>query len=109
MGSQVGNTRLAGDAAARLRNAASESIQMRRAALQNKNSATDNNGSGALNEFKPVSLPASQGEGNPPQPDMRRPPVQSRSEFSEQGSPAYDQMMERIRSSNPMKNAGSNF
>ena len=80
--------RLAGDAAARQRAAASEGIQMRRAAMQNKGSA----------------------EGyNSPQSQTGGPPGQGRAEVGEQGSPAYQQMMERIRGSNTMKNTGSSF
>ncbi len=60
MGAQVGNTRLAGDAAARLRHAASEGIQMRRAALKNKKPTTGGDNTGMMDGFKSVSLPASE-------------------------------------------------
>jgi hypothetical protein len=102
MGAQVGNTRLAGDAAARLREAASQGIQMRRSALQNR---------GLKNEGPPpgAKTPNVFGGGSPDVSLPRTPEGATESGFSEQGSPVYDQMMERIRNSNPMKNAGSNF
>jgi hypothetical protein len=102
MGSQVGNTRLAGDAAARLRAAASEGIQMRRAALQGKELKTEGPAPGGKN-------PNVFGGGSPDVSLPRAPTGSNESGFSEQGSPVYDQMMERIRNSNPTKNAGSNF
>jgi hypothetical protein len=133
MGAEVGNMRLAGDAAARQRAAASEGIQMRRAAVQNIGQTGGAN-PGVAGEVTAVSpttaarqeMYASRPgqvtpfedshpkfapglEANPPRTQMGGPPGQIKTELSEKGSPAYEQMMERIRGLNTMKNTGASF
>ena len=126
MGAQVGNTRLAGEAAARQRAAASEGIRMRRAAL----SRVEQGGGGnpavmgeetnaspnltarqeafaarpeQVTPFERAGVQFAPGlEANPPQGQMG-------SRFGEKGSPAYEQMMQRIRGLEAMKNTGSRF
>jgi hypothetical protein len=137
MGAQVGNTRLAGDAAARLREEASRGIQMRREALKDKrwenekpaheqnrlgrpahDQSQANRTSGSkFRGTNPAVTPATGGDnpgafGGFDAPVVSLPTTPSapaNSEFSEQGSPAYAEAMERVRSLDAMRNTGSNF
>jgi hypothetical protein len=145
MGAQLGNTRLAGEASARLREAASKGIQMRREAWKNKGEARDQtraydrnhnkisdrdnpgkppvtggnnpgakpatggNNPGTFGGFVPVSQPIQVSDGTYSEQKPSSSFDQSRSEFSEEGSPAYDEMMQRLRSSNTAQNSGPSF
>jgi hypothetical protein len=133
MGAQVGNTRLAGEAAARQRAAASEGIRMRREAAQNAGQRSGGN-PGVMGQPEGVSpntvarqeiyaarpeqvTPFERSgpqfapglEANAPRGAFggRLGPVAR--EFAEKGSPAYEQMMERVRGMNALRNTGSNF
>ena len=92
MGARVGNTRLAGQAAAQQRAAASEGIQMRRAALRN---AEQGGGVGS--------------EATPPGNEMGGRLGRIGAQMGEQGSPAYEQAMQRIRSMGPMNNPNPRY
>jgi hypothetical protein len=133
MGAQVGNTRLAGEAAARQRVAASEGIRMRRAALSRVEQGGGSNPavmgeevSGSPNliarqeafaatpqqvtPFEQAGVNFAPGlEANAPQ----RPPGGRLggigSQLGDKGSPAYEQMMQRIRGLSAMNNTGSRF
>jgi hypothetical protein len=126
MGAQVGNTRLAGDAAARQRAAASEGIRMRREALSRVDQGGGSNPAVMGEEtdaspnliarqetfaarpeqvtpFEQAGVQFAPGlEANPPRGQMG-------DQFGEKGSPAYEQMMQRIRGLEAMKNTGSRF
>jgi hypothetical protein len=133
MGAQLGNTRLAGDAAARQRAAASEGIRMRREALGRSAQGGGDNPAVMGEEInRPPNLinrqksfaatpqqvtPFEQAgvqfapglEANPPQrpPGGRLGRIQA--QLGDKGSPAYEQMMQRIRGMNALQNTGSNF
>ena len=133
MGAQVGNTRLAGDAAARQRAAAREGIQMRRAALQNIGQGGGGNPGvmGEMTAISPVTAARQEMyaarpgqvtpfersnpnfapglEANPPRGTLGGRLGRMEQDFAEKGSPAYEQMMQRIRGINSLKNTGSNF
>jgi hypothetical protein len=133
MGAQVGNMRLAGDAAARQRAAASEGIQMRRAALQNAGQGGGGN-PGVMGESTAISpttaarqemYAARPGqvtpfersnpsfapglESNPPRGALGGRLGRVEQELAEKGSPAYEQMMQRIRGINSLQNTGSQY
>jgi hypothetical protein len=134
MGASVGNTRLAGEAAARQRAAASEGIRMRRAAVQKVSQGGGGGNPGVMGENTGMSPNAvARQEMSAARPDQvtsfersapqfapgleanpPRGPLGSRlgrveQELAEKGSPAYEQMMQRIRGMNSMQNTGSNF
>ena len=130
MGANVGNTRLAGDAAGRQR-AANEGIRMRREAL---NRADQGGGSGpAVVGEEPGSLPSTIArqeafaaqpgqvtafeqsrpqfapglEANPPGRRMARPFAGYDAQMEQKGSPEYEQVMQKIRGLAQMRNTGS--
>jgi hypothetical protein len=134
MGAQVGNTRLAGDAAARQRAAASEGIRMRRAALSRSGQGGGGGNPAVLGEetnnspnlvarqeafaanpqqvtpFEQAGVQFAPGlEANPPQRPGGGRLGNIELQLGGKGSPAYEQMMERIRGLNAMKNTGSRF
>jgi hypothetical protein len=131
MGAQLGNTRLAGQAAAQQRAAASEGIQRRRAALQNFeqgggsnpaviDEATDispnafarqEESTARPNQTTPFEQAGAQfAPGLEATPSMGRVggrPTRIGDELEDKGSPAYEQVMQRIRSMGPMNNLNS--
>jgi hypothetical protein len=133
MGAQVGNTRLAGEAAARQRAAASEGILMRRAAAQNAGQRSGGN-PGVMGQPEGVSpntvarqeIYAARPEqvtsfersgpqfapgleANPPRGPLGSRLGRVERELAEKGSPAYEQVMQRIRGMNSLQNTGSSF
>jgi hypothetical protein len=131
MGANLGNTRLAGEAASRQRAAATEGIRMRRAAIQNAGQSGGGN-PGVMGETTAISpTTAARQEIYASRPGQVTPfqrsnpqfapgleanplqmggfPGQPGAEFGEKGSPAYEQMMQRIRGINAMQNTGSRF
>jgi hypothetical protein len=133
MGANLGNTRLAGEAAARQRAAAAEGIRMRRAAIQNAGQSGGGN-PGVMGEntaispttaarqemfaARPGQVTPFEGsnprfapglEANPPRGVFGGRLGRVEQEMAEKGSPAYEQMMQRIRGMNTLQNTGSNF
>ena len=132
MGANLGNTRLAGEAAARQRAAASEGIRMRRAALQNAGQPGGNpsvvgertavspttaarqemyaSRPGQVTPFERSNPAFAPGlEANPPRGVFGGRLGQIGQELSEKGSPAYEEMMQRIRGINSLQNTGSQY
>ena len=95
MGSQVGNVRLAGQASEQQRAAASEGIQMRRAALRNTEQ-----GGGVSPSVKNEAPSGNQAGGR-----LDRIGAQ----MGDKGSPAYEQAMQRIRGTGPRNNPNSRY
>ena len=96
MGAQIGNTRLAGQASAQQRAAASEGIQMRRAALRNAEQG------GGVN-------PMVTNEATPPGNEMGGRLGRIGAQMGDKGSPAYEQAMQRIRGMGPMNNPNPRY
>ena len=133
MGAQVGNTRLAGEAAARQRAAATEGIRMRRAAAQRvdqggggnpgvmgENTAMSPNAASRQEMYaaRPDQVTSFERSGPQFAPGLEANPPRGmdggrlgrvEQDLAEKGSPAYEQMMQRIRGMNSMQNTGSNF
>ena len=103
MGSQVGNLRLAGDAAARQREAANEGIRMRREAMR-----TGGDNPERMGEARPTSREISPPR-SPSDNSASNKMDQIRSQFNENRSPMYDQVMERIRGFQDRGNKGFDF
>jgi hypothetical protein len=132
MGANLGNTRLAGEAAARQRAAASEGIQMRRAAIQNAGQPGGNPGVvGERTAVSPMTaarqeMPAARPgqvtpfersqprfapglQANPPRGGFGGGFGRVEQEMAQKGSPAYEELMQRIRGINALQNTGSQF
>jgi hypothetical protein len=96
MGAQIGNTRLAGQASAQQRAAASDGIQMRRAALRNAEQG------GGVN-------PETTNEAALSRNEMGRGLSRIGAQMGDKGSPAYEQAMQRIRGMGPMNNPNPRY
>jgi hypothetical protein len=131
MGAQLGNTRLAGQAAAQQRAAASEGIQRRRAALQTFEQGGGSNpavigedanispnafarqeafaaGPNQTTPFEQAGVQFAPGlEATPSMGRRGGRPGRIGDELGDKGSPAYEQAMQRIRSMGPMNNPNS--
>ena len=131
MGARVGNTRLAGQAAAQQRAAAREGIEMRRAALRNAEQGGGGNpavigedanvspnvvqrqeiyaaGPNQTTSFEQAGLQFAPGlEATPPRNQMGGRLDRIEAQLGSKGSPAYEQAMQRIRGMGPMNTPNS--